>query len=233
VVASPLVAAVVVAGDGVVCGEDDAGAAVGDALGTDGVTGGEGATTVRVNAWVAVGSAAGPLWVGRELVAINVMWYCPWVPAAGVPSRVPVPFAPGAKVTPEGSVPDSDTVGVGEPVAVTVKLPLVPTVKVVASALVNAGPVRYENWSAGEVADVPPGVVTVTSTVPLPAGDVAVISVAETTVTFVAPVVPKSTVVAPIRLVPVMVTGVPPTAGPEAGVTDVTVGTGAGGAGLV
>ena len=42
------------------------------------------------------------------------------------------------------------------------------------------------NWSAGEVAEVPPGVVTVTSTVPLPAGEVAVIEVAESTVTLVA-----------------------------------------------
>ena len=40
--------------------------------------------------------------------------------------------------------------------------------------------------SADEVAEVPPGVVTVTSTVPLPAGEVAVIEVAESTVTLVA-----------------------------------------------
>ena len=39
------------------------------------------------------------------------------------------------------------------------------------------------NWSAEPVAEVPPGVVTVTSTVPaLPAGEVAVIEVAELTV---------------------------------------------------
>ena len=38
------------------------------------------------------------------------------------------------------------------------------------------------NWSADEVAEVPPVVVTVTSTVPLPAGEVAVIEVAESTV---------------------------------------------------
>ena len=42
------------------------------------------------------------------------------------------------------------------------------------------------NWSAADVADVPPGVVTVTSTVPVPAGEVAVIEVAELTVTPVA-----------------------------------------------
>ena len=38
------------------------------------------------------------------------------------------------------------------------------------------------NWSAEPVVLVPPGVVTVTSTVPVPAGAVAVIEVAELTV---------------------------------------------------
>ena len=64
------------------------------------------------------------------------------------------------------------------------------------------------NWSAEEVvADVPSGVVTVTLTVPAePAGDMAVIDVAEFTVKLVAEVAPKSTPVAPKRLVPVMIT---------------------------
>ena len=88
------------------------------------------------------------------------------------------------------------------------------------------------------VADVPPGVVTVTSTV-LPielvmVGEVAVIVVAETTVTPVAAALPKWTAVAPVKLEPVIVTAVPPgvvveavldvTEGPEAGVTAVTTG---------
>ena len=64
------------------------------------------------------------------------------------------------------------------------------------------------------MADVPPGVVTVTSTVPVPAGLSAVIEVALTTVKFVAGVVPKSTAVAPVKPVPVIVTNVPPAAGP-------------------
>ena len=42
------------------------------------------------------------------------------------------------------------------------------------------------NWSAADVADVPPRLVTATSTVPVPAGDVAVIDVAELTVKLVA-----------------------------------------------
>ena len=60
--------------------------------------------------------------------------------------------------------------------------------------------------SAGDVADVPFGVVTVTSTVPVPAGLSAVIVVALTTVTSVAGVRPKSTAVAPVKPVPVIVT---------------------------
>ena len=44
------------------------------------------------------------------------------------------------KVTPEGNAPDSDSVGVGVPVAVTLNVPPVPTVKVVLLALVMTGP---------------------------------------------------------------------------------------------
>ena len=51
-----------------------------------------------------------------------------------------------------------------------------------------------------------PGSVTVTSTVPVPAGLSAVIVVSLTTVTSVAAVVPKSTAVAPVKPVPVIVT---------------------------
>ena len=42
-------------------------------------------------------------------------------------------------VTPEGSAPDSESVGAGEPVAVTVNDPAVPAVKVALGALVIAG----------------------------------------------------------------------------------------------
>ncbi len=41
--------------------------------------------------------------------------------------------------TPVGSAPETASAGVGEPVAVTVKLPAVPTLKVAAFALVIAG----------------------------------------------------------------------------------------------
>ena len=73
---------------------------------------------------------------------------------------------------------------------------------------------------------MPPVVVTRTSTVPVPAGDVAVIWVAELTVKPVAGVAPKLTAVAPVKFVPVIVTDVPPVAGPEVGEIDVTVGDG-------
>ena len=65
----------------------------------------------------------------------------PAVPDAGVPLSVAVPFALVTNVTPLGSAPLSLTDGVGVPVAVTVKLPAVPTVNVVLLALVIAGAV--------------------------------------------------------------------------------------------
>ena len=71
---------------------------------------------------------------------------------------------------------------------------------------------------------MPAGVITVTSTVPVPAGLSAVIVVSLTTVKSVAAVVPKSTAVAPVNPVPVIVTKVPPAAGPLVGLMPVTVG---------
>ena len=79
------------------------------------------------------------------------------------------------------------------------------------------------NSSALDVTEVPPAVVTVTSTVPVPDGEVTVIDVAESAVT-VPVVVPNLTAVAFARLVPVTVTLVPPAPGPEVGLTPVTVG---------
>ena len=79
------------------------------------------------------------------------------------------------------------------------------------------------NWLAAEVAEVPPAVVIRMLTVPVPAGAVAVICVAESTVYPAAAVAPKVTAVAPERLVPVIVTVVLPVSGPEVGATAVTV----------
>ena len=80
------------------------------------------------------------------------------------------------------------------------------------------------NWSAELVDDAPPGVTVITATVPVPAGLTAVIDVALFTVKLVAGVEPKSTAVAPVKFVPVMVTVVPPAAGPFVGLKAVTVG---------
>ena len=54
----------------------------------------------------------------------------------------------------------------------------------------------------------------------------AVIWVAEFTVKLAAAVLPNCTAVAPVKLVPVMTTLVPPLAGPDVGASPVTVGAG-------
>ena len=56
--------------------------------------------------------------------------------------------------------------------------------------------------SAAEVALVPPGVLTVTCTVPEPAGEVAVTFVADSAFSAVALVEPNLTSLAPVRFVP-------------------------------
>ena len=74
---------------------------------------------------------------------------------------------------------------------------------------------------------VPLGVRTVTSTTPIaPIGEATVIEVLEFTVKLVVLFGPKNTAVAPVKYVPLIVTVVPPSAGPEAGETDDTVGPG-------
>jgi hypothetical protein len=75
---------------------------------------------------------------------------------------------------------------------------------------------------------VPAGVTTVTATVPLPAGLVAVICVSETTVTALARVAPNPTDVAPVNPLPITVTVVPPPAPPLVGLIAVTTGAAAG-----
>ena len=71
---------------------------------------------------------------------------------------------------------------------------------------------------------MPPVVVTVTSTVPVPPGEVAVICVGLLIEKLVALVAPNLTAVAVEKFVPVIVTAVPPANGPEVGLTLVTVG---------
>ena len=60
----------------------------------------------------------------------------------------------------------------------------------------------------------------------LPAGVLAVIEVALTTTTLVAATPSTFTIVAPVKLVPVIVNAVPPFVGPEVGEIEVIVGRG-------
>ena len=112
------------------------------------------------------------------------------------------------------------------PVIVTLALPTAGPE--LGERLVTVGAATKVNWSAADVALVPPTVVTLTSTVPaLPTGVVAVIWVAELTVNPLAAVAPKVTAVAPVKFVPVIVTVVPPAVGPAVAVMLVTVGSAA------
>src|SRR5262245_11246034 len=70
------------------------------------------------------------------LVAVSVTLWVPPVPGSGVPLRRPA----ADNVTPAGNVPAVTlTVGAGKPVITTLNEPALPTVKVVAFALVIAG----------------------------------------------------------------------------------------------
>jgi hypothetical protein len=108
----------------------------------------------------------------------------------------------------------------------TVPPPVLPLLGLTA-VTVGAGAAVYVKWSALVDADMPVKVVTVTSTVPAAsAGAVAVIDVSEFTVKL-APTPPKETACAPVKLVPVIVTDVPPAVLPVFGDTAVTAGVGA------
>ena len=111
-------------------------------------------TTVRVKFCVASGAVA--------LVALMVTGQVPAVPDAGVPDSTPLP---ALKLTPNGRPPASDSVGDGVPVRVTVKLPALPTVKVVPAALVICGATPGScgvTLAEAEAAPVPAGLVAVT-----------------------------------------------------------------------
>ena len=77
------------------------------------------------------------------MLAVRCSEYTPPLPAVGVPESMPVA---ASKVTPEGRASDgsSPSVGAGKPVAVTVWVPAVPTVKVVLAGLVIAG--TWSTW---------------------------------------------------------------------------------------
>src|SRR6185312_17254698 len=90
---------------------------------------------------------------------------------------------------------------------------------------VTSGMAWYVYWSVDDTGEVPPGVVTVTLTVPgASAGEIAVMEVPESTVNLVAAVESNLTSEAPTKFVPVIVTRVPPAVGPAVGLTEVTEG---------
>ena len=80
-------------------------------------------------------------------------------------------------------------------------------------------------WHAAVMAEVPAAVVTVMFTVPLPGGLTTVICVPES-LRILPAAPPKLTLVAPARLVPLIVTTVPPSVVPLDGEIAVTAGGG-------
>lgn len=150
------------------------------------------------------------LTVPAGLVAVHVVVLAHETPVAAVEPKAIV-VAPGAVRKPA-------------PVTVTV-VPPAGGPPVGESALTVG---TYANLSAGPVALVPPGVVTVTSTTPAPGGDatVQVVALHDCRFTWVTALAPKWTAVAPFRSVPVIVTVVEPSPGPDIGLTEVTTGAG-------
>ena len=73
---------------------------------------------------------------------------------------------------------------------------------------------------------MPAGVVTVTSTMPEADSDVTAVTELEDLTVKLTAVEPNLTLVAPMKLLPLIVTNAPPLEGPFAGVTLVTVGGG-------
>src|SRR6202521_2136288 len=129
-------------------------------------------------------------------------------------------------------VPNFTTVAPVKPVPVIVTgvAPVVGPLLTLRPVTVGRGGALKVNWSAGAfTTEVPPGVVTVTSTVAAAsAGEVMEIEVEELTTRPVPAVVPNLTTVAPVKPVPVIVTGVAPMVGPLLTLRLVTVGRGGG-----
>src|SRR5207253_1933861 len=111
-----------------------------------------------------------------------------------------------------------------EPLIVTVVPPAAGPAVGFTDVTVGAG-VTEVKWSPADVADVPPTVVTVTSTVPADAaGEGAVICPSVSTEKLEALVAPNFTELVPVKCEPVIVTEVLPTVGPAVGLTEVTAG---------
>ncbi len=114
------------------------------------------------------------------------------------------------------------------PVMVTAVPPFAVPVFGVIDVTVGAGLLPVYVNALLRLPERPVEFVTVTVTVPTaPAGDVAEMVVLFSTVTLVAALAPNVTVAPAAKLVPVMVTAVPPLVGPVLGPIPVTVGVGA------
>ena len=101
------------------------------------------------------------------------------------------------------------------PIIVTDVPPVV--IPLAGEILVMMGVGTYVNRLTGSVKLVPFVVVTVTLTAPLPTGDMALILLALTTTNDVAAVDPKLTALTLLKLVPLMITDVPPPSDPLIG----------------
>src|SRR5205823_9710620 len=99
-----------------------------------------------------------------------------------------------------------------------------PTGPLLGDTPVTVGTSVYVKRSLELVGLVPLGVVTVTSTGPVPAGETAVIDVSDATVKLEAGIEPNLTFVASLRFVPVIATVLPPARGPALGFTSVIAG---------
>jgi len=187
-----------------------------------------------------VPAARGPL-DGLRAVTVGAARYVYWfavaladVPADVVTVTLTIPAVPAGavalidvaetNVTAVPALAPNLTVVVPLTKPVPVRVTTVPPARGPFAGLsaVTVGPATYVKLTT--LVDVPPGVVTFTVTAPVPAGAVAVIWVEELTVTVDAEFAPNFTPVAPVKFVPVMVTTVPPAAGPLVGLSDVTVG---------
>jgi hypothetical protein len=89
--------------------------------------------------WWTVSVKACVAFVPTPLAAVIVSGYVPPVAAPGVPASVAVPLPLFVNVTPAGKHAALESVALGNPVVVNVKVPAVPTVKIVALTLVMAG----------------------------------------------------------------------------------------------
>jgi hypothetical protein len=140
---------------------------------------------------------------------------------------VAVHWVADAQLTPVAAVPPTLMVAVGVKLVPFMVIEGVdPAAVCVGLTEVTVGAAKVY-WSAAVVALVPPVVVTVTSTRPAPCADEITVNDVVLAAVTVPEFVPNLTVLLPavaLKLVPPMVTTVPPPVEPPVGLTEVTVG---------